>query len=250
MTSSNSSEVVITSEEKPSQIKSYDNWAKQQILALTQWINYKIASNSTSSSTPVNLETINNPMIPTLLPQQEKQKHINKIDLYDIKSIIESSSTLHILSKIKEEISSQRLSLRNDQNIRSNITLKEDFISLLLSYNTDILDLILQVLFTDYSNEEKEEVKIKRNYKKIIFDKILNSEEILTSYLKSGVVVMSPTIEKKYLKALNEHTLEMFLTIIVVMDQLWIKKNIWKLFFIISKKFSNKINKRIVNFIL
>lgn len=139
--------------------------------------------------------------------------------------IIENNQNNNTLPQLNDNI--------NPSNIINNSNINN-------SHNTNNTN---TTITTATLNED--EVKYSTKVKKIIHNKILNSDDIYANYSKPGVV-MTPFIENKYLKALNEHTLELFLTIIIIMDQLWIKKTSGNHFLLFQKTSSIKSTRELL----
>jgi hypothetical protein len=141
--------------------------------------------------------------------RQLKADHLQQIE-----DLMSSQEVSRILTGLGKAIRDRKIMLRDDQNIRVNVGLREDFFNLMLSYEPYRLLLVLEVITRSTQSESLE-----RDAKRLVTHKILHSEEIRALHFKPGVI-LTPIAEQKYQQALDAHLLEKFLTAVILLDRL------------------------------
>jgi abnormal spindle-like microcephaly-associated protein len=128
--------------------------------------------------------------------------------------MMNSPDLSRVLTGILKAIREQKIILRDDQNIRVNVGLREDFFNLMLSYEPYRLQLVLEAITRSAESDPTE-----RDTKKMLAHQILHSEDIRAIHCKSGVI-LTPSAEQKYQQALDIHLLEKFFTAVILLDRL------------------------------
>jgi hypothetical protein len=146
----------------------------------------------------------------TIPRQQKRAEHIAEIE-----ALMSSPEVVSVLSNIGNAIRNQRIALREDQNIRVNVGLREEFLALMLSYEPSRLLPVLEVVTRSSQPEPQERLDVRR----LISKKILQSSDLRQLHCKPGVI-LTQAAEARYQRALDIHLLERVFTAIVLLDRL------------------------------
>lgn len=141
-----------------------------------------------------------------------------------VQAIYDSTEMVHVQHAIKMEIGRKRLQVREDRDLHMDLSLREAFLELLLSYQLPWLQVGLEVLlgteiatarYVKARDGQLIRVPALSVVKKLIVTHILSDPIIVKAY--SGRP--SPKVREAMKVELRAHTVERFLSLVVLLDQ-------------------------------
>ena len=135
-----------------------------------------------------------------------------------VQAIYDSAEMRAVQHAIKLEIGRKRLQVRDDRDLYMDLSLREAFLELLLSYNLPWLRVGLEVLLnTDIATARLVKSRDGQliRVRKLIVMRILSDPTIVKAYAGRP----NPKVRDAMKVELRAHTLERFLSLVVLMDQ-------------------------------
>ena len=129
---------------------------------------------------------------------------------------LQHEDTQAVLQRIKREVQSNRLSLREDRNVKANVGFKDGIINMLMCYEPMWLQYGMEAIFDFEISSQKS--PLNTSLKKAITESILNPVGISSKFFKEGAIV-TPLVEKKFQETLRQHILCSVLSIVYLLDE-------------------------------
>ena len=203
-----------------------DKCVNKHVSSLLQWVNEKLHPHAGESGS-------------VRADVYSSLEHCRTEEQYrrDFSAILQHEDTEAVLSRVKREILANRLSLRADRNVKVNVGFKDGITNMLMCYDPLWLKLGLEALFsmtitpspatTKAAMHTKKTESTTRQgvggpwshaLKKVILERVLQSEEIEAAFMQEGVV-LTPAMEKKRQASLRQHILTSVLSLVFLLDE-------------------------------
>ena len=150
-----------------------------------------------------------------------------------LEGLLEREDVAAAVYNIEEEIRSERMCIRSDQNVRANVGLRDELMGLLFSYDLQWLRLGLEVVLgvpisplcptpteqtAPHLSRERIAELWRGGIKRVMQSHLFQCEELRAMHFVEGVPV-TPAVEKKYHTDVCKHILRTFLVLVLLLDQ-------------------------------
>eukprot|EP01041_Mallomonas_annulata_P000646 gene646-1248_t len=205
-------------------IKKID-WAEKQEIGFSSWLNniFQQGTHETTAVTAVteesdmNVFTAGDGLLPSGL-RSLIQERIHLQNRMKCQQLYNHPSFQSVIVSLETEVDRGRLAVRDDQDMHSNISLKDKFTQLLLQYELKWLRVAFEAIFQENYPSIISDIKLKQLIKICITDKILSDFTITEKYAKNGRHTAS--IRDTSMKSeLRKHSLIKFLTVVLLLDR-------------------------------
>eukprot|EP01038_Epipyxis_sp_PR26KG_P007565 gene7565-10306_t len=202
-----------------------DNWAEKQTKSFTNWMNMTFAeSQNISLDTFENEDSTDNisDNIDTNGLRSFMQKRFEAKIRQKAVQLIRSEMISSTLYSISQEISEQRLVMRDDVDIHADIGLQETLHDMLFSYDCSWLKIGLETIFGEiihFPNNKiiNKDSKLKSVLKSFIHEKLFSDHHIVAKFNKQKLLYVAQEKKMKYL--LRKHLLLKFLSLVLFLDK-------------------------------
>ena len=183
-----------------------DQWREKQEACFAEWINFMFAEEVSAAEAEVAESTYR---------ALERRRHDDRVR-WRVASVWESSEVRQIMYKVDKEVKVERLVMRMDRMVHTDVGLRDLLLQILLSINTASLRPALEVIYNQAIPRTHASDSI--NLHRFLTSRLTKNPEILSKFAINGSCSELNTSPGFY-KELNSFILLKFLKIILLLDR-------------------------------
>jgi abnormal spindle-like microcephaly-associated protein len=211
----------------------FDNkWADKQEKSFTDWMNFTFSQGYINVNDKSVNDGIDNELTSSIdntgdglrtLIQKRAEARIRQQAM----SIYHGDIMKPVIANLEQEIAEERIVMRDDRDVHSDLGLQESLMKYLFSYELQWLRLGLEVVFGEIISLPNKSTSIectsnnkqwKNTIKSFISQRMVANSEISSQFTKNMLIHVKQ--EKKMKKLLRRHLLVKFLSVILLLDNI------------------------------